>query len=124
MAAPNKLMIAFAIGRFAFGAALVATPSRIGSSWLGEDADRPPVHIALRGLGVRDIALAGGSAAAALRVEPLRPWLIGLAAGDLVDLAATLAAGGSIPARARWGTVALAGGSAVAGVALAVAADR
>ncbi len=38
------------------------------------------------------------------------------------DIAASIAAGESLPGRARWGTVALAGASAAAGVAL-LAAD-
>ena len=53
----------------------------------------------------------------------MRPWLIGCVAGDIVDTAATLAAGDTVPDRGRWGTVALAGGSAIAGTALAVAAE-
>lgn len=123
MTAVNKLTIAFALGRFAFGAGLVAAPARLGASWLGPDAEPPPVHIAIRGLGARDIALAAGAAAAAVESRPLRPWLIGLIVCDAVDTAATLAAGDSVPSRARWGTVALAGGSAITGTALAVAAE-
>jgi len=123
MASLPKLTVAFAAGRTAFGIALLAAPSRVGESWLGPVAGERPVHIALRGLGARDIALAAGAARAASRGEGLRPWLIGTAAGDLADLGATLAAGDSIPSRARWGTLALAGGSALAGAALAAWAD-
>ncbi|MBA3262880.1 MAG: hypothetical protein H0T69_10525, partial [Thermoleophilaceae bacterium] len=52
------------------------------------------------------------------------PWLVAAAACDLVDVAATLAAGEALPRQARVGTVALAGLSAVAGAALAFGAAR
>lgn len=119
----QKLTLAYALGRTAFGVALLAAPSQVGSSWLGSDAERAPVHVAIRGLGARDIALAGGAAWAAVKDDSLRPWLVGTVAGDVTDIAATLAAGSSIPARARWGTLGLAGASALAGAALAAAAD-
>ena len=115
----QKLTLAYALGRTAFGVALLAAPSQVGSSWLGADAERAPVHVAIRGLGARDIALAGGAVWAAVKDDSLRPWLVGTVAGDVTDIAATLAAGSSIPARARWGTLGLAGASALAGAALA-----
>jgi hypothetical protein len=109
----------FCAGRIVFGAALVGTPARIGSSWLGSDAERRPAQAALRGLGARDLALAGGAAWATGRDADPRPWLVATVVGDLVDVAAALAAGNAIPARGRRGTLALAGGSAVAGALLA-----
>jgi hypothetical protein len=124
MASIPKLTLAYAATRTAFGLALLAAPRRLGTSWLGPDADREAVHVALRGLGARDIALAAGAAWAAGTDRELRPWLVGTVAGDLVDLGATLAAGDSIPRRARMGTLALAGASALAGAALAARTDR
>jgi hypothetical protein len=124
MSSIQKLTIAFALGRTAFGAGLIAAPGRVGASWLGSDAERPPVHVAIRGLGARDVALAAGAAWAAVTDGELRPWLVGTVAGDLVDVAATLAAGDHLSDRARLGTIALAGGSAVVGAALAAAAER
>ncbi len=124
MASPNQLTIGFGVGRIAFGLGLIGVPSRIGSSWIGSVAERPPVHVAIRGLGARDMVLAAGAIVAAARGDAVRPWLIGAIAGDLSDIAATLAAGDSVPARGRWGTVALAGGSVIAGAALAAAAER
>jgi hypothetical protein len=124
MAHMRKFIYAFSAGRIAFGLALLAAPSKVGSSWLGEDAEREPVHIAIRGLGARDIALAAGGAAAAARGAAVRPWLIGCLACDLADIAATLAAGDRVPPRARWGTVGLAGAAAIAGAALTAAVDE
>jgi hypothetical protein len=119
---PNTA-IGFALGRVAFGVGLLAAPQRVASGWLEQDAARAPTQVAIRGLGARDIALAGGLARAAHRGDDLRPWLIGCAACDLSDIAATLAAGDSLGSRARWGTVALAGAAAAFGIAL-IAANR
>ena len=124
MARKHALILAFSAGRTAFGLALVALPSRIGSSWLGPDALRPPTQAALRGLGARDLALAGGTAWAAASGGAVRPWLGATVGGDLADVAATLAAGEAIPKRARAGTLALAGASALAGALLAWVVDE
>ncbi len=118
MAHQRNLIYAFSAGRIAFGLALLAVPGRVGSSWIGEPASHPAVHIAFRALGARDIALAAGAALAAARGSDARPWLALTVASDLVDLGATLAAGDAVPARARNGTVAVAGGGAVAGAIL------
>ena len=75
----QKLTLAFTFGRLAFGAALLGAPGRVGSSWLGPDAETAAVHVALRGLGARDVALAGGAAWAAVSDGSLRPWLVDVA---------------------------------------------
>jgi hypothetical protein len=115
--------IAFALARIAFGAGLIVAPQRVASGWLPGDAGRAPTQVAIRGLGARDVALAGGVVLAARRGAGLRPWLAGCVACDLVDIASTLGAGNELPARSRWGTVALAGTSAGIGVVLAARAD-
>ncbi len=124
MALAKQLTIVFSAGRVAFGLGLMALPARLGSSWLGPAGEQRPVHVALRGLGARDIALAGGAAWAAARGGRARPWLIATVGGDLADLTATVIAGDALPERARTGTLLLAGGSAIAGAALAAVADR
>jgi hypothetical protein len=80
--------------------------------------------VAIRALGARDLALAGGAVAAALDGGALRPWLIASIACDASDIGATLAAGESLPKRATPGTIALAGLSILAGTALTAAAER
>jgi hypothetical protein len=115
--------IAFAGGRLAFGVGLIAAPGRTASGWLGSDARRAPTQVAVRGLGARDIALSAGVAAGALERGALRPWLAACVACDLSDIAATVAAGDSLSSRARWGTIALAGAAAVAGLALIAGAE-
>lgn len=124
MAQQRNFIYAFTAGRVAFGAALLAVPGPVGSSWLGKPAEHPAVHIALRGLGARDIALAAGAALAAQRGSATRPWLALTVVSDLVDLGATLAAGDAVPERARKGTVALAGGTAVLGAVLTALVDE
>jgi hypothetical protein len=119
----QAITVALAAGRVGFGLALVGAPAQVGSSWLGPDGERRPTHVALRGLGARDIALAAGAAWASARGSAVRPWLVATVGGDLADIAATLAAGDALPRRARTGTLLLAGGSALACAGLAAAVD-
>jgi hypothetical protein len=115
--------IVFSLGRIAFGAGLIAAPGRVAGGWLPDDAQRPGTKIAVRGLGARDVALAVGVAMSAADDGAVRPWLAACIACDLSDIAATLGAGGALPPRARWGTVALAGAAAAIGAALAAGVD-
>jgi hypothetical protein len=118
-----KSAIAFGAVRAAFGAGLLAAPGRVAAGWLGADSSRPPTQVATRGLGARDIALGAGLVLAVRNGSGLRPWLIGSVACDISDIASTFAAGDALSARARWGTVALAGASVALGAAIAVSAD-
>ena len=124
MTRTRQAAIAFAVARGAFGAGLIAAPGRVAAGWIGADANRSPAQVAIRALGARDLALAGGAVAAAVSGAPLRPWLVAAAACDLSDIGATFAAGDTLPGRARIGTVALAGISALAGAALTAGVDR
>ena len=119
MAISRAPTTAFALARIAFGAGLIVAPQRVAAGWLAGDAKRPPTQVAARGLGARDVALAAGLVVAARR----RPWLAACVACDLADIASTLAAGDALPARARWGTVALAGTAAALAVALAAGVE-
>ena len=103
----------------------MVAPERVAGRWIGDDARRGPVKIAIRGLGARDIALSAGMLATMADPDRLAPWLAVTIGSDLTDMAATIAApGDQLPANARWGTAALAGGAAAAGAALLVAARR
>lgn len=124
MTRTRQTALAFAAGRGAFGAGLIAAPARLAAGWIGGDAERRPPQVAIRGLGARDVAIAGGTVVATIAGQPLRPWLAAAAACDLSDIAVTYAAGDTLPGRARIGTVALAGVSALAGAALIAAVDR
>lgn len=121
----DTLTALFALGRLAFGAGLVASPGRFASGWLGRDAERPPVKIAVRAVGARDLALSAGTLAALGDRDALRPWIAGALLSDLGDVAATIATPrDALPRYAHWGTIALGGGSALAGLALLRAARR
>jgi hypothetical protein len=121
----TKLAALVALGRLGFGAGLIAAPERVASGWLGGDAVRPATQVAIRGLGARDIALSAGTLAALGDRSQLRRWVLAAAAGDLSDVAIALATpSDALPANARWGTVVLGGGTALAGLLLYAALDR
>lgn len=117
----RQLVIGYSGLRIAYALGLLAAPGRTARPWLGADAGRPGGAIALRGLGARDLALAVGALSAVVSGGSARPWLAACAAGDAVDLTATLVADReSLPRRAKPGTAAAAGGFGLAGAALAV----
>jgi hypothetical protein len=125
MTTPTKLTALVALGRLAFGAGLIAAPARLASGWLGNDAARPAAQVAIRGLGARDIALSAGTLAALGDSHQLRRWVLAAAVGDLSDVAIALATpSDALPDNARWGTVALGGGTALAGLLLYATLDR
>ena len=118
----RELIVGYSGLRIAYAVALIVAPGRTARPWVGENAGRAASAIALRGLAARDLALAVGALAAELSGAPARPWLAACAAGDVADLAATLVAeGDGLPARAKPGTVAVAGAFGAAGVGLAAA---
>jgi hypothetical protein len=115
----RQLTTAFALGRLAFGAGLMARPERVASGWVGKDAERGAVKIVLRGLGARDVALSAGALAARGDEDRLAHWIAAAIGCDLSDVVSTLVAPpDSLPGNARWGTVALGGGAALAGALL------
>jgi hypothetical protein len=121
----RQLTAAFALGRLAFGVGLMARPGRVASGWIGSDAERDTVKIVLRGLGARDVALSVGALAALGDEDRLAHWVAAAIGCDLSDVVSTLAAPpGSLPGNARWGTVGLGGGAALAGALLLAGLKR
>lgn len=116
----NPALIArfVAAGRIGFGVALALSPERVTTPWLGTDAARPGTRVVTRGLGARDLALGAGALAATGADLPV--WVAAGIVADAADLAATVAAGDSLPLAGRVlvGAVA-AGGAALGGLALA-----
>ena len=113
---PRSAAQQLAAGRIVVGLGLLVAPRLVGRAWIGDDADRPGATVFARALGIRDLLLG----AFALR-SPI-PHVVGAcAAADAVDLVATLARRDDLPATAVAGTVAVAGGATIAGLALAVA---
>ena len=96
----------------AYGAVLLAAPHKITRSWLGPAVDGDPLKVALRAVAGREIALHGLGIAAALSGRPLKPYLAASLAGDLNDIAATVAGRAGLPEGSAIKTAAAAGGSA------------
>jgi hypothetical protein len=125
MSRTRNLTILFGVARLSFGAGLFARPEAVASGWLGRDARRAPVKIAIRAIGGRDVALSAGALATLRNPDSLRLWLAAAILSDLADVTATVATPASLlPRNARWGTIALGGGSALAGAALLAALGR
>jgi hypothetical protein len=109
--------------RVVYGVALVAAPERLARRWLGPSAATPPAQVPLRALGVREAILHGGAIAAAVAGRPVRPWLAASIAGDLSDIASTVAGRAGLPGEAPVATTIVAGASAAISAAVAVAVD-
>jgi hypothetical protein len=109
--------------RIAYGIGLLVAPRRLARSWLGPTS--PATDVALRGVGIREIAVHGLLLGAALTDAPLRPLLAISIAGDLGDVASTAAAGsGALPDGAIPKTAAAAGGSALLSLAAVAVVQR
>jgi hypothetical protein len=109
-----------AAGRAAIGAAVLLAPEATMSRWLGaENARRGAVKALGRGLAARDLGLALAT------IQTLDDPVIGprvqlaCAFADGVDALATMLERDALPPAAAAGTVAVAGGAALAGAYLA-----
>jgi hypothetical protein len=110
--------------RIAYGVGLVLAPRRLGGPWLGPAATEGPTQVPLRALGVRETAWHVGALVALRRGRPIRPWLAGSLAGDLTDIAATVAVRAQLPGGAAVKTGLVGGASALAVLAVGLAADE
>lgn len=111
--------------RVAYGTALLVAPGKVaGNRWLGAGARKPAATVGLRGVGGREVALHGLALLEMLWEQPVRPLLIASAAGDLVDVAATVLSRESLPKGSATATAAVAGGSAALSLAIALALDE
>ena len=110
--------------RVVYGAGLIAAPAPLARRWLGPGAERAPVQVPLRALGVREIVLHAGGALAALRGRPVRPWLVASIAGDVTDIAWTIVGRKELPTGAVGATAVVAGASAALSAGIAAAMDE
>lgn len=104
-------------GRVAFGIGFLAAPGALGSQWAGKVADKPAAQIFIRALGARDLALGLGVLASPR--AGLRTWVMAGVIADACDAGATVAAREELESGQLAATLAIAGGSALAGVAIA-----
>ncbi|MBW3593967.1 MAG: hypothetical protein KY391_00190 [Actinobacteria bacterium] len=68
--------------RLLLGLALFLFPGLTTKTWTGENPDDAPTNLAVRGMGVRDMAIGAGLLTAMERGAPVRGWL---EAGAMVD---------------------------------------
>lgn len=107
-------------GRIALGAAVLAAPEAVTRNWLGdENARHPAVADLARGLAARDIALGFAGLATIGSPRASATVMAATALADGVDALATGIAREHLPARGVYGTVAIAGAAAIAGLWLA-----
>jgi hypothetical protein len=106
-----------AAGRVVLGTAVLAAPEWVLTRWLGEDnARHGGVKDLGRGLAARDIAL-GMATLLTLDDPTIGPQIqLGCALADGADAVSTLLERKSLPRVGAVGTVAVAGGAAVAGL--------
>ncbi len=119
----KQLAIGFGVSRIAYAVALLFAPGRAAGPWLGSAAESGGGRVAARALAVRDGALGAGLAIAAASGSSIRPWAVGCAVSDVVDITSTLIDRESLPPRSAPATVAVAGLACAGGAALAIAAD-
>ena len=117
---PRRAAWLLAAGRAVLGLTVLGAPEKVMSHWLGEDnARNSGVKDLGRGLAARDIAI--GLAVIHTLDDPVVGPRIQVAAAfaDGVDAVATILERDSLPRMGVFGTVAIAGGSAVMGLYLA-----
>ena len=115
-------LVAVLLARIGYGAILVADPAKLTKRWLGALDD--PAEVALRGLGAREVVLHAMALVSALRGGPVRPFLAASMAGDVTDIAATVASRRGLPKLAAPATIVVAGASVAISAGLAVGTER
>ncbi|MEA2159040.1 MAG: hypothetical protein QOD66_1420 [Solirubrobacteraceae bacterium] len=115
---PRLLGRSTAAARVLFGVVLLARPELLTVPWIGRDATRPGSKVLAQAVGARDLAL--GAGALACDDAALAPWLAAALLADGADLAATVAAGGTLPLTGRLvGSATALGGVVLGATALA-----
>lgn len=121
MATRSSVALVYAGARIAYGVALVAEPRRTARNWLGQGLSQGAARVGVRALGARDALMSAGVLDALRRGHDPRPWLVALAAADLVDIGATVAERSELPGRAAPATALVAGAFSLCGLGLAAA---
>ncbi len=119
----RNLAVSVARGRVAFGVAALLAPGVFGRAIGGAAAAQGLAPMFLRMFGVRDLALGLGTILAVKHETPVRGWVEAGMLADAGDLAAAVLARQQLSPLAFKGTVAIAGGAAVSGAALARLVD-
>lgn len=118
----GTLVKALALGRIAFGGAMLVMPEESVRAWIGRRAaSYGGTQTITQACGVRDLALGAGTLSALMSGKEATDWVLVAAVGDLVDLIATVT-GQGIPMRGRLIVSGMAG-TAIA-VSVGYAAER
>lgn len=121
---PKDLARALSLARIGIGAFAFLAPRKLARSWTGHEGDMVAAPMAMRGLGIRDIALGLGTLLALDRGKGAQGWLEACALADAGDVVSTLANFGELPWFKRMSALATASTGAFLGVALAEAIDE
>jgi len=113
-----KLTTAYAVSRFAFGAAVLAAPGPAGRLLSGEGGTTPDAQAFLRGMGGREVGLGLGMLAAERTGASTKPWLLAGVLFDTGDVTGIAGAWNGLPADKRAPGIAFAGAAALAGLVL------
>lgn len=119
----QNVVRSLAIGRIAFGAAMLLKPDAAVRGWIGpRAASYGGTQAITQGFGARDLGLGAGTLATLMSGRDAREWVLAGAFGDLADFAATATAD-DIPLSGRLVVLAMAG-SAIAISFAYIAAGR
>ena len=120
---PKALARTLGYGRLGFGVAMLAAPRLSTRGWIGAEADGVGTQTVTRAFGAREVLLGFLAAHVASRPGVGKRTVAALAACDLVDLVATVAARRSLPATGVAAVGLVAGSGAVAGLLAAQGLD-
>lgn len=119
----RTLARAQALGRIAFGAALIVAPGAVAGPWVGDPAERAGGRVLAVSMGARDLALGVGQLRAVGRSGGAAAWIRAGVLADTADLVATLRERDALPAVSVPGVAALAAASAALGAWLQAVVD-
>lgn len=110
-----------AITRTTLATGLLASPSTVGRSWLGDGIDTGGGDVALRALAIRDLVIGVGTLSALRSGAPVRRWFQLGVAVECVELAAIRRRKKELgPAADKWTAVTALGAIGGAVIALAL----
>jgi hypothetical protein len=113
-----RLVTTYALGRAAFGAALLAAPGPSGRALSGAGGTTPDAQSFVRGIGGRELGLGLGLLAAMRAGHTIRPWLVAGVLADAGDLTGIAGAWRGLAPDKRLPGAALAGAAAIGGLVL------
>lgn len=87
---PRTLATFYGGIRVAIGIGLFLAPTKLGRTWIGDDAEAGGTRTAMRALGARDVVIGAGLLDALGADKPVARWVEAGMAADLADAVASL----------------------------------